>query len=158
MATIRRRTPRSQRNKDGLIKYARDVTSQSGEDGIIEKIFQMLPFDSTKRSVRYCVDVGAWDGQHLSNTFHLLSCNSEKWKGLLIEANYDRYLDLKKLHDPLGNTCLNLCVSCQPASDCSLSKIILNNFSDPLHTALEVNDSVIKMIPIIDFLCIDVDG
>ena len=50
MATIRRRTPRSQRNKNGLIKYAHNVTSQSGEDGIIEKIFEMILLDDDTRT------------------------------------------------------------------------------------------------------------
>jgi isopenicillin N synthase-like dioxygenase len=86
---IRRRKPRSLRNKTGLIQYARDVTSQNGEDGIIDRLFSILPAypdvmctepdnatevkdNSNAVNVRYCVDVGAWDGQHLSNTYFLL--------------------------------------------------------------------------------------
>ena len=151
MATIRRRTPRSQRNKNGLIKYAHNVTSQSGEDGIIEKIFEMILLDDDTRTSRYCIDIGAWDGRHLSNTFNLL-CNGEDWKGLLIEASLERYLELKYLHDPLGNTCVNKCVSCKPSSDDSISNIIIEN----IHNLMSLCKK--EITPIIDFLCIDVDG
>jgi hypothetical protein len=65
----RRRLAKSQRKRDGLIKFSRDNTSQNGEDGIIAKMFELLPPSS---SPRFCVDVGAWDGLHLSNTFSLL--------------------------------------------------------------------------------------
>jgi len=54
-ATIRRRKNcRSLRRRDGLIQYARDNTSQNGEDGIIAKIFDILPSSQQ----RWCVDVG----------------------------------------------------------------------------------------------------
>ena len=54
--TIRRRKNcRSLRRRDGLIKYARDSTSQNGEDGIIAKIFDILPPSPQQR---WCVDVG----------------------------------------------------------------------------------------------------
>eukprot|EP00957_Ditylum_brightwellii_P110071 8395698-Ditylum_brightwellii.AAC.1 len=59
-ATIRRRKVPSRRRKDGLIRHAKDNTSQGGEDGIIERIFQLLP-PPPQSSYRYCVDVGAWD-------------------------------------------------------------------------------------------------
>jgi hypothetical protein len=38
------------------------VTSQDGEDGIIEHVFSRIPPVS-----RVCVEFGAWDGKHLSN-------------------------------------------------------------------------------------------
>ena len=54
-ATIRlRKNCRSLRRRDGLIQYARDNTSQNGEDGIIAKIFDTLP----PTQQRWCVDVG----------------------------------------------------------------------------------------------------
>ena len=69
--TIRcRKDCRSLRRRDGLIKYASNNTSQNGEDGVIKRLFELLPC-SKKR--RYCVDVGAWDGVHLSNTYSLLA-------------------------------------------------------------------------------------
>ena len=63
------------------------------------------------RSRRVCVDVGAWDGVHLSNTRNLLgkdyvasSCSNQQkdnttvWGGLLIEANEERAAQLAVLY------------------------------------------------------------
>lgn len=155
---IRRRIPTSQRRRDGLIQYANDITSQNGEDGIIGKIFNdILPHPKKQR---YCVDVGAWDGRHLSNTFSLLALPNENrvhdsdeplvssscfsWKGILIEADPDRFLELKALHEPLGNICINKTVSSDPTSKDSLVSILR-------HEAAELPEDF-------DFLCIDVDG
>ena len=61
--TIRQRhNCRSLRSRSGLIKYAQNNTSQNGEDGIIDRLFDVLLPPSQRR---YCVDVGAWDGVHL---------------------------------------------------------------------------------------------
>jgi hypothetical protein len=79
-----------------LIQYAKDYTSQGGEDGIIEHIFKsILPPTQGRNS--YCVDVGAWDGKHLSNTFTLL--NRDKWSGMLVEADPARNTELRKLYE-----------------------------------------------------------
>ena len=158
--TIRRRKPISQRRRDGLISFGRDHTSQSGEDGIIQRLFDLIPpqkqcfyhrqdfqdrFEENRlcgdsRGSRWCVDVGAWDGVHLSNTFSLL-CKSDKskesdytstsinedehtWKGVLIEADVEKCKKLKELHDPLENICVNVTVSCNPNSTQSLSHIL----------------------------------
>lgn len=50
----------------GLKQYERRTESQFGEDGVIEEIFCRI---GTKNKI--CVDIGAWDGKHLSNTYHL---------------------------------------------------------------------------------------
>jgi len=177
---IRRRIPRSRRRRDGLIQYAKDITSQNGEDGIIAKIFTVLP---PQRRQRYCVDIGAWDGRHLSNTFSLLvpnngdhvhySSNSSSktnngidgdndndnnsesslpdsvacssWKGILIEADRDKFIELQTLHEKLGNICINATVSSDPSSQDSLVSILER----------EVGAELPKDF---DFLCIDVDG
>lgn len=150
-AVIRRRTPISQRRRDGLIQFAKDIKSQNGEDGIIEKIFELLP--KPTRNHRVCVDVGAWDGKHLSNTFALLVDTSQQdggnavkdeWKGLLIEADADRFEELRGLHEPLGNTCLDVTVTSSTESPDSLVAILLNHQDTIPHD--------------FDFLSIDVDG
>ena len=51
-----------------LLKYRKNIFSQFGEDGIIEKIFSILP-----NTCKWCVEFGAWDGKHISNTRFLLS-------------------------------------------------------------------------------------
>ena len=116
---IRKRIIKSTRRRDGLIQYASDFTSQNGEDGIIDRIFQLFP---RKRTPQYCVDVGAWDGVHLSNT-HSLLLHGE-WQGVLIEADAERFHDLKSLHEPLGNVCLGVAVSCQLGSPHSLVPLL----------------------------------
>lgn len=144
---IRRRIPKSQRRRDGLIQYANDITSQNGEDGIIRKIFDdILPPLESNSERRYCVDVGAWDGKHLSNTFSLLdpSSSSRLWKGVLIEGDPGKFQELRALHEPQGNICVNAMVSSDPASKDSLVSILRRE-------AAELPNSF-------DFLCIDVDG
>ncbi|CAJ1961771.1 unnamed protein product [Cylindrotheca closterium] len=143
---IRRRTPKSQRRKDGLIQYAKDITSQNGEDGIIEAIFQRIPPSNTNttNTTRYCVDVGAWDGKHLSNTHSLLTPPDSCWQGVLIEADPHRIHDLKQLHEPLGNLCIHSTVSSNVNSENSLLYILQ-------HRANHVPKDF-------DFLSIDVDG
>ena len=145
---VRRRIPKSQRRRDGLIQFARDVTSQNGEDGVIEQIFKILPCDDDSR--RICVDVGAWDGRHLSNTYSLLvdDANGEenkgKWHGILIEADKEKFHELSELHQPLGNVCINATVSSNQESEEALVTLLQNHAS---HIPKNF-----------DFLCIDIDG
>src|SRR5260370_5870050 len=73
---------------DNPIKYRGSVTSQWGEDGIIEEIFKRI---GTRNKV--CVEVGAWDGKHLSNTWSLWHEN--EWSALLVEGNQARIAILK---------------------------------------------------------------
>ena len=114
---LRHAPTRSLRRRDGLIQFAEDVTSQGGEDGIIAAIFQTL--DATQRGAartRWCVDVGAWDGVHLSNTHSLLTGAGSNWRGALVEADGERFAKLKALHEPLGNFAIEALVSCCDAS------------------------------------------
>ncbi len=57
----------------------RDVHSQSGEDGIITRIFSALRIERGN-----AVKFGAWDGAHLSNTALL---REHGWTTVLIEAD-----------------------------------------------------------------------
>jgi hypothetical protein len=70
--------------------------SQFGEDGIIERIFEILPVNEN----RWCVEFGAWDGIHLSNTHHLIS--QKNWQAVLIEGDKKRFKQLTKNY--LNNT------------------------------------------------------
>ncbi len=72
-----------------LNAFARDVNSQAGEDGILEKILEMLP-DRTQ----WCVEFGAWDGRHRSNTHNLVE--NHGYAAVLIEANQERFEDLMR--------------------------------------------------------------
>ena len=147
---IRQRQLQSRRRRDGLIRFAKDITSQNGEDGIIQHIFQVLSANQdSNNDTRWCVDVGAWDGVHLSNTHSLLvppaEGKSTGWHGVLIEANKERFQDLAQLHEPLNNICYCRSVSSQKDDPNTLANIL-----KPLISCL---------IPIhIDFICIDIDG
>jgi hypothetical protein len=62
-----------------LDRYRRSVTSQCGEDGVIERLLELLP-----ATPKTCLEVGAGDGVTLSNTNTLWS--RQGWQALLIEG------------------------------------------------------------------------
>ena len=70
-------------------KFEKTIHSQFGEDGIIEEVFRRI-------GVRWstCIEFGAWDGLHLSNTLHLWRALG--WKALLIEGDPEKYQSLLK--------------------------------------------------------------
>jgi hypothetical protein len=67
-----------------LSEYSRNVTSQGGEDGIIEKALSLLP-----ELDHWCVEFGAWDGKYVSNTFHLV--DQLGYNVVLIECDREKY-------------------------------------------------------------------
>lgn len=67
-----------------LLDYRRDVTSEYGEDGIIEKVFETIG-----EGARWCVELGALNGTHDSNVWSLLK--QKGWSGVLIEADPTYY-------------------------------------------------------------------
>jgi hypothetical protein len=64
-----------------LYEYSSNVFSQFGEDGINKNILEFLNIDSG-----IILEIGAWDGFHLSNTANLWS-NNENFKAILLEAD-----------------------------------------------------------------------
>jgi len=69
--------------------HATNVHSQNGEDGVIATILDALP-----ETDRWCVEFGAWDGIHLSNTRHLIE--SREYGAVLIEADPARCEELRR--------------------------------------------------------------
>lgn len=67
-----------------LGEYRRVVTSQWGEDGVLEEVFRRLPSSVP----RVCVEFGASDGRTFSNVFNLIK--NHGWQGILIEGDMDR--------------------------------------------------------------------
>src|SRR5260221_8861590 len=116
-----------------LIKYRRDRWSQRGEDGVLEKIFEIL---NVKHG--WCVDVGAY-GRLLSNTYMLME---KGWSGVLIEANKERLLRLKKYHQKAHRDAHCICDFVEPSGNKSLDNLLKNY---PLPKDFE-------------FLSIDIDG
>ena len=117
-----------------LNAYARNVTSQEGEDGIIEKVLDVI-----NETDKWCVEFGSWDGKKLSNTFNLIS--DKDYSAVLIEGDSKRFKDLLRTCE--GN-----------------KKVIpINAF-----VGFEENDNLDKIlestpIPVdFDLLSIDIDG
>jgi hypothetical protein len=89
-----------------LLDYKHDKYSSTGNDGIVEKIFQILDINDG-----LFVEFGAWDGVKGSNCRKLFE---EGWSGIFIEPQQDRFLTLKKnyldhdniicLSDAINNT------------------------------------------------------
>lgn len=144
MATLERRLENC-RKTSYFMQFARDRTSQGGEDGIIEKIFQLLhgdmeAYDSVDGGYKYCVDIGAWDGVHISNTYTLFK--EERWRGLLFEADPDRW---KSLHELYAD---------RPKEIKTFCKLVGFSGVDSLRYLLWKQNSPFEF----DFLSIDVDG
>lgn len=72
-----------------LEKYRANVFSQNGEDGLIEELCRRLGV-----SAGTCVEFGAWDGKHLSNTYNLV--RNKGWKAVYIEGDETRFRDLEQ--------------------------------------------------------------
>jgi hypothetical protein len=74
-----------------LESHAKNIYSQNGEDGVIEEIFKIIPNQDN-----WCVEFGAWDGKHLSNTYNLIQ--NKGWSGVLIEGSKKRFGDLNNTY------------------------------------------------------------
>jgi hypothetical protein len=116
------------------LAQASNVYSQSGEDGIVEAILSSFPVRD-----RWCVEFGAWDGLHLSNSRRLIE--REGYRAVLIEAD-------PKLHARLvqnsrafpGVVCLNAFVGFDERTSLD---VLLKDTGCPAD---------------FDFLSIDIDG
>ena len=61
-----------------------NITSQFGEDGFIAAALKHIGITN-----RWCFEVGAGDGEYLSNTWSLRKAD---WKAVLIESDPERYI------------------------------------------------------------------
>lgn len=113
--------------------YARNSYSQCGEDGVIEAILDCLPDKDN-----WCVEFGAWDGIYLSNTFNLIQ--NKNYKSVLIEADKNKFQDLKSNLDGFGSILINEFVTF--SGDNTLDRLLSK-------TPIPQN---------FDFLSIDIDG
>ncbi len=88
-------------NYPWLYDHRRNVTSQTGEDGVLKAIFDRIGVVS-----RWCVDIGAGDGLFISNTWRPI--NEDRWSATLIEADPSNFAVLKERYkDRLDVHCLN---------------------------------------------------
>jgi hypothetical protein len=117
-----------------LLEYRLNIYSETGEDGIIKKILEILPSKD-----KWCVEFGAWDGQDASNTRNLII--NEGYSAVLIEGDKAKFAELQKNYAQKKNV------------------ITINQFvgfknQDNLDCILKTTS-----IPFdFDFICIDIDG
>jgi len=89
--------------KPFLVDYGYNKYSQNGEDGVIEAIFGAIGSVS-----KVCIEFGAWDGFHLSNTANLWT---QGWKGVLIEGDRRRFQELRANTRSYNCVCINAYVT-----------------------------------------------
>lgn len=98
-----------------LLAYGHNITSEHGEDGIIEKIFSIIGEGS-----KWCVELGALNGTHGSNVWHLIK--EKDWSGVLIEADRTYFEKLQQEYAAVPRAhCVNAFVSFE--GEQSLDKI-----------------------------------
>lgn len=120
-------------NSNWLYTFRNQVASQNGEDGIIQKIFELLPPKN-----KWCVEFGAGDGYNLSNTWNLIV--NKGWQSIQIERHPEWFSKLKKTYEQYSVTCLDNSVGFTPSY---------------------LLDEILSLYPIpknFDFLSIDVDN
>ena len=79
-----------------LLEHKHDVFSQTGEDGIIAKILEVI-----SENDKWCVEFGAWDGMYLTNTRNLIE--SRGYSAVLIEADKHKFQNLQKNYAQKNN-------------------------------------------------------
>ena len=115
-----------------LADHSNKVYSQSGEDGIIKTIFEIIGTSS-----KLCIEFGAWDGILNSNTANLWR---NGWKGILIEADKIKYEALVRNAAGYDCYCIHAFVS---------------------HTGENTLENILRrqdLLREVDFLSIDIDG
>lgn len=135
---------------DWLLGHAKNVYSQSGEDGIFQALFERIP---AGKEGRWAVEFGAWDGKKFSNTCNLVSHHG--WHGVYIEADPRKFEELLTTYR--GNeraVCVKAFITFEGASslDAVLSNTSLPTDFDLLSIDIDGNDihiwdSVVRYCP-----------
>eukprot|EP01084_Bolivina_argentea_P034601 64053_1 len=175
---IRKRAPKQKVN-DFLIKYSKNITSQSGEDGILDEIFKLIDqFDTQNKTVHkqeqhWCAEFGCWDGKHLCNTYNLII--NHGFNGILIEADSEKYKSLIENYKTQIKTgqvfTMNEIVGFNNKSHSSLFNLYPNHYNitqSPIvsnnNTQIKDFDQLIDSLNIsiknnlFDLIVIDIDG
>lgn len=117
---------------ESIKSRAKNVTSQFGEDGLLEAIFEIIG-TSYRPS---CFEVGASDGRFFSNTWAL---RGKEWNAVLIEADTE---DCAKIKDN--------------ANGVGKGEIIIGNWS--ITSEVGLDDFLEDTFPKFDLGVIDTDG
>ena len=123
-----------------LYDHRSNVTSQTGEDGVLEKIFERIGMVS-----RFCVDLGAADGHFISNTFNLV--HNHGWAGVMLEASRQQFDALAARYaDRRDVLCLNEFVTVPNSLDHILERTPAPRDFDLLSIDIDGMDLVIWKI------------
>ncbi|MBN9204240.1 hypothetical protein [Methylibium petroleiphilum] len=134
---VYRRVDRRKPESTYLKKYARNVMSQGGEDGIVEQLLKVL---GSHAESKWCVEFGAWDGKHYSNTWNLI--NHHGYNAVMIEGSRTRFQDLLATYGAAPQVvCVNRIVSFAQGPD-SLDSIFAET----------------RLPRVFDLISIDIDG
>jgi hypothetical protein len=99
-------------------KYAKNIYTQSGDDGVIEKLLEDL-----KITNGVVVEFGAWDGVYLSNVFRLW--RYKNFNALLIEGDATKAKEMAETTKTFNNVeCVNAFVSPSKEHQESLDNIL----------------------------------
>src|SRR3989344_2510380 len=93
----------------------KNVTSEHGEDGILEHIFSVVGYGQ-----KWCVELGALNGKHGSNVWDLIK--NKNWSGVLIEADPTYFEVLQKEYKNFATICFNRFASFEGAD--ALNRIL----------------------------------
>ena len=100
-----------------LYEFRTNVASQTGEDGVLAKIFERI---GTRN--RFCADLGAHDGYFISNTWNLL--HNEGWAGLCIEADAAPFASLEARYAERADVhCLHAMATVENSLDAMLGRV-----------------------------------
>lgn len=120
-----------------LLDRVANVYSQTGEDGVLAAVFEIIPPEPNP----WCVEFGAWDGVHLSNTRNLVETRG--FTPVLIEADKTRFRDLKATYRDKPEACLiNAMVGFGPEDnlDCLLADTAIPYDFELLSIDIDGND------------------
>lgn len=98
-------TTRPKFMNNDLLAASRNITSEHGEDGILENIFEIIG-----EGGKWCVELGALNGKHGSNVWHLVK--EKEWSSVLIEADRTYFEKLQQEYAGIERVhCVNAFVS-----------------------------------------------
>ena len=126
----------SQTQSPKLADFGKNIYSQFGEDGIIEKIFEIIGTES-----KIAIEFGAADGFSCSNTANLWTKKDLGWFGILIEADHELYK--KVVHNVAPYNCA------------VIHRAVGITQHDSLESILTQENLTCEVI---DLLSIDIDG
>ncbi len=123
---------------DWLLQFSKNITSSTGEDGILEKIFEIIPNSNNNN---WCVEFCAGNGINFSNSYNLIV--NKGWSSVQIEGDTIKYEELIKTHGENPQViCLNKDVSFSGADtlDNIFQKTSLPRSFDLLSIDIDGND------------------